>query len=122
VGIAAVFANPNSQRLGDLFAGTVVVHDRKPEPVFAPAPHIVGLHPYEDQVGELRDMTNDDYVALKRFCDRYYELPRDIQHRMIREVWQPLAVRLGVHIPGNVDPILIAEAVVMRYGRTHGLL
>lgn len=122
VGLLAVFTNPRSQRLGDLVAGTVVVRERRDPPKFHTAPHQVGVHPLESSVGELRGMTPQEYGALKRLCDRFPELPTVVQERVVREVWQPIARRRGVPDALNVHPIFLAEAVVMRYGRIHGLL
>ncbi|MCO5296285.1 MAG: RDD family protein [Fimbriimonadaceae bacterium] len=122
VGLLAVFTNPRSQRLGDLVAGTVVVHERTDPPQFHTAPHQVGIHPLESAVGDLRGMTQEEYVALKRLCDRFPELPAGVQERVVREVWLPFAQRRSVPEAPNVHPIFLAEAVVMRYGRIHGLL
>jgi uncharacterized RDD family membrane protein YckC len=122
VGLLAMFTNPRSQRLGDLVANTIVCQERKPEPRFAIAPHSVGLHPLEEQVGNLNGMTIQEYNALRRFADRFPELPPLIQDKLVAEVWQPVATRRGVPQLENVHPIYLAEAVVMKYGRQHGLL
>jgi len=122
VGLVCMFVNPRSQRFGDIFSNTIVVHEQPTIPVFTPAPHIVGYHPYENMVGELKEMTIEEYVALKRLCDRFPELPREVQLRMMREVWEPLARKCSVPDIANVHPLLVAEAAVMHFGRTHGLL
>lgn len=122
VGLIAMFTNPRSQRIGDLFAGTIVIHERRATPKFHPAPHIEHTHPLEESVGELRGMSVEEYWALRRLCDRFPELPRSVQDQVIRDVWQPIAYRLKVPSLLNVHPLYLAEAVVMRYGRTHGLL
>ena len=122
VGLIAVFTNPKAQRIGDLVAGTIVVHEGRAEPRFTPAPHKMGVHPLEPHVGELRGMNREEYVALKRLCDRFPELPIPVRERLMKELWQPLAKRRGVPPLPNVHPIYLAEAVVMRYGREHGLL
>lgn len=122
VGLVAMFTNTRSQRIGDIAANTIVVHDRRPQPVFQPAPHVFGEHRYESQVGELRGMTLEEYIALKRFCDRYPELPAAAQGRFVGEVWDPLSRRLGIPNLPEAHPLLLAEAVVMKYGRIHGLL
>lgn len=121
-GLLVMFCTPRSQRLGDIVGNTIVVHSRRVEPVFSVAPHIVGLHPLETQVGDLKNMTLEEYNALRRFCDRYPELPSEVQAKLMREVFVPIARRNDVPELANVHPIYIAEAVVMRYGRTHGLL
>lgn len=121
-GLLVMFCTPRSQRLGDIVGNTIVVHGRRVEPVFAVAPHIVGLHPLEGQVGDLEKMSLEEYTALRRFCDRYPELPADVQARLMREVFIPFAQRHSLPEMANIHPIYVAEAVVMKYARTHGLL
>lgn len=122
LGLVAMFTNVKSQRLGDLVANTVVLLDRVPQPVFQPAPHVFGQHRFEEHVGDLAGMTIDEYVALKRLCDRFPELSQAAQHQYLREVWEPIAHARRVAPLPSVHPLLLAEAVVMKYGRTHGLL
>jgi len=122
VGFAAIFTNPQSQRIGDLVAGTIVVYEKRPLAYFAPAPHSAGFHPLESYVGELRGMTQEEYDALRRLCDRFPELPKNIQEQMMAEVWRPIASRRGIPNVENVHPLYLAEATVMKYGRKNGLL
>jgi len=121
-GLVAMFLNPKSQRIGDLVANTVVCYETRPSAGFAPAPHMMGTHPLEGEVGDLKGMTLDEYQALRRMCDRFPEFSGTIQQKMIKEVWEPLAIKLRVPTLSNVHPIYMAEAVVMKYGRKHGLL
>lgn len=122
VGIVAMFTNPRAQRMGDLIAGTIVCYEAPALPIFAPSPHQAGVHRFESAVGELRGMTDSEYLALRRYCDRYPELPVEVQIRLTRELWGPFARRHGIEPIAGVAPIQLAEAVVMRYGRIHGLL
>ncbi len=123
IGMVAMFTTPRCQRFGDLVAGTIVTHEKRGEPIFTPAPHrLAGEHPFESAVGDLRGMTTEEYRVLRRFCDRYPELPGSIQQRMLVEVWRPIALRRGVPERPEVHPLLMAEATVMKYGRQHGLL
>lgn len=122
VGLLAIFTNPKSQRVGDLIAGTVVCYEKRSPPQFAIAPHVVGIHPLEAQVGELRGMNNEEYYALRRFCDRFPELSERTQNRLLEQLWKPLAQKLNLPSLPNVHPIFLAEATVMKYGREKGLL
>jgi uncharacterized RDD family membrane protein YckC len=122
VGLAAMFTNPRSQRLGDLVANTIVVYEKKNAQIYAPAPHTAGIHPLEQSVGELPGMTIEEYTALRRYCDRFPELPQDVQDKLTSEVWEPIAERRKVPTLPNVHPIYLAEAAVMKYGRKNGLL
>jgi hypothetical protein len=122
VGLVTMFLNPKSQRIGDMAANTIVVVARRPEPMFTPTPHHASFHELESRVGELRGMTLDDYAALRRLCDRFYQLPTPVANKMLRDVWRPIENRIDVPIISGAHPISVMEAVVMRYGRTHGLL
>jgi len=122
VGLMAMFTNPRGQRIGDLVAGTMVCYEFQPEPSFAITPHSVGVHPLEGQVGDLRGMTIDEYNALRLFADRFPQLPMPVQDKLVATVWTPIAERRSIPQPVNIHPIYLAEAVVMKYGRQHGLL
>jgi len=121
-GIMAMFTNSKSQRIGDMLANTIVLHERKAEPRFTPAPYVLGVHPFENHVGELRGMNSEEYATLRRLCDRFPELPTNVQNKLIQEVWIPFATRFKILPIENVHPVYLAEAVVMKYGRSHGLL
>lgn len=121
-GLVAMFLNTRSQRIGDLVANTIVCYETRPLVGFTPAPHMMGLHPLEGDVGELRGMTIEEYQALRRMCDRFPEFSSSIQERMIQDVWRPVAEKLHIHSKAGVHDIYLAEAVVMKYGRQHGLL
>jgi len=122
VGLFAMFTNPRAQRIGDLVAGTIVCYEFQPEPSFAITPHSVGVHPLEHLVGDLRGMTVDEYNALRLFADRFPQLPLPVQDNLVATVWKPIADRRSVPQAANIHAIYLAEAVVMKYGRQHGLL
>ncbi len=121
-GLLAMFTNPKSQRLGDMAAGTIVIYDREGTPRFAPTPYALGTHAFEQSVGDLRGMTMDEYVALKQLCDRFPELPQNVQDRLLAEVWRPIAQRRNIKPVQGVHPIYLAEATVMKFGRAKGLM
>ena len=122
LGVVSMFVNPKLQRIGDLVAGTVVTHEDKVTTSFSVAPHRVGIHPLESMVGELRNMTDAQYYVLRRYCDRFPELPVEVQTKLTDTVWLPLAKNLGVEMKPDIHLLFLAEAVVMKYGRVRGLL
>lgn len=122
VGLMAMFLNPRSQRLGDLAAGTMVVAHRNPSLGFTPAPHRVGIHRYEEYVGNLNRVSIEEYQALKRICDRYPWLPLEAQKWSVDVVWTPFATKHGVPPIEGVDPVYLMQAVVMKFGRMHKLI
>jgi uncharacterized RDD family membrane protein YckC len=121
-GFLCIFTNPKSQRLGDLAARTIVIHSPRTNVIVTTAPHVVGIHPFEEQIGDLRGMTLAEYDALRRLCDRFPELAPEIQVRLLKEVWEPIAQRRKVERIPHVHPLYLAEAMVMKYGRQHGLI
>jgi uncharacterized RDD family membrane protein YckC len=121
-GLLSTFTTPRAQRLGDLIANTVVVREAKAVPRFTPAPHKAGIHPFESSVGDLRGMTDEEYIVLKRFCDRFPELAPDVQSKLVHEIWTPFADQKKIAPIQNVHPLYLAEATVMKYGRMRGLL
>jgi uncharacterized RDD family membrane protein YckC len=122
VGIISMFVNAKFQRIGDLVANTIVTIETKKIPNFTISPHRAGVHPLENLVGELRNMTDDQYQVLRRYCDRYPELSNETQDRLTAEVWLPIATKIGVNIAADIHPLYLAEATVMKYGRVRGLL
>ena len=122
IGIISMFVNPRLQRIGDLVAGTIVVHENRVPEAFSVAPHRVGIHPLEHTVGELRNMTDSQYYVLRRYCDRFPELPREIQNHLTESVWVPMAKNLSVPLDPSIHPLYMAEATVMKYGRARGML
>ncbi len=122
LGFMAMFLNQNSQRLGDLIAGTVVVAANEIPQGFTPAPYKVGIHPLEYSVGELGGMTLPEYHAIKRLCDRFPYLPVDEQHRSLQAIWEPFRERESISPLPNVHPIYQMEAVVMKFGRMKNLV
>ena len=116
-GFIAMFLNERSQRIGDLAASTIVIHIPAPQRNFVPTPHRAGIHPFEEAVGTLDRMTMDEYAAVKRFADRFPELPPTVQMRSVAEIWDPFAEKHGIDPVENVHPVYLAEAVVMKFGR-----
>lgn len=122
LGTVAVFLNARSQRLGDLVAGTVVVREPAARTDFSPAPHRAGVHWCEPGLPDLRAMSLEEYVALKRLADRFPQLPDEARRASIEEIWRPFAERQGIPPDPKVHPIYQLEAVVMKYGRMHNLV
>ncbi len=121
-GIIAMFINPKMQRIGDLVANTIVVNEKTSAPVNTVTPHSAGVHPLEPEIPDLRRLRPDQYYLLRRFCDRFYDVEESKRMELIEGVWMPLAERLRVKMRPGIDPLLYAEATVMKFGRERGLL
>jgi uncharacterized RDD family membrane protein YckC len=122
LGFVTMFLNPNSQRLGDLLGGTVVVQQNSVPQGFTPAPYKVGVHPLEYSVGELSEMSLPEYHAIKRLCDRFPYLPPEEQSRSIASIWEPFREKQRINPLPQVHPIYQMEAVVMKFGRMKNLV
>ncbi len=123
VGITAIFFTERSQRLGDLAAGTIVVHEgNNKDPVRLASGLTSEQHPLEHLLPDIRGLTLEEYLAVKTLCDRYPELPASVQQRMLEEVWMPVALRLKIPEYSNIHPVYIMEALVMKYAREKGFL
>lgn len=121
-GIVTMFLNTKAQRIGDLAADTIVVHEPKLLPFFTPTAYVLGHHACEEYIPDLRSMTLEEYNALKKMCDRFPELPTQVQNKLVQDLWRPVALRLHIGDVANIHPIYMAEATVMKYGRENGLL
>jgi uncharacterized RDD family membrane protein YckC len=122
VGLTAIFTNERAQRLGDLAAGTMVVRQPALRLRVLPSPHQAGVHPFEGVIGDLGRMTMEEYAALKRLVDRFPSLPPNVQIKTLEDIWKPFAEREKIITPTGVHPLLVMEAVVMKYGRGKKLL
>lgn len=121
-GMAMMFLNARNQRFGDLIGDTIVINVPKFHEVFSPAPHKYGVHPLEPHVGSLRTMTLEEYVTLKRLCDRYPHLPHETQDQLTKEIWEPFAKRHRIPSVEGVHHLFLMEAVVMKFGRIKQLI
>ncbi|MBL8064801.1 MAG: RDD family protein [Chthonomonadaceae bacterium] len=121
-GMVSIILSPKSQRLGDLASGTMVIIERVRTTGYVPAPHHVGIHRMESTVGDLYNMTLEEYHAIKRLVDRFPSLPPTTQQWSVTHIWQPFAERHSIQQATDVHPIFQMEAVVMKFGRTHNLI
>ncbi|MER3414347.1 MAG: hypothetical protein C4340_02210 [Armatimonadota bacterium] len=123
LGLTVMFFTERSQRLGDLAAGTVVVHEAPFQDRIVLSSGLTSAeHPLEGLIGSVRSLSPDEYVALKTLCDRYPELPAAVQEQMLRDVWEPIALRHNFPTFEHIHPAWLMEAIVMRYAREKGFL
>jgi uncharacterized RDD family membrane protein YckC len=91
VGILSVFFTERNQRLGDLAAGTVVVHDRQVSRVgYEHSPLAAGV-----RLGANR-LTPDEIQALETFLKRRDDLPYEMREQSARRLAQHVRDRLAV--------------------------
>jgi len=91
--IASVLLTERNQRLGDLAAGTVVVHDRVESPVATPGPAAAARH------GAHR-LTQEEIVLIEGFLRRRGDLDPLVRLQHARQIASRMAARLEL---GAVD-------------------
>ena len=139
VGVITMLCNKRNKRLGDLAAGTMVVHERaEAQPLlwtstaarpastnslFAPSPAAAPLDPWHaTAVGEplfpadtVARLTQNDLVVIEAFFARALDLPLETRAAMAYRILGELIARMGVPAPeGNPERALEAIAVQLR--------
>jgi uncharacterized RDD family membrane protein YckC len=115
-GAAAVISTMttrNSQRLGDLVAGTVVVRERSglktPEPVAFAVP--AGLEAYASTL-DVAGLSTSDHTTVRSFLLRAPSLPRDARARIAASMAGTIASKLRTPVPDGVAPEAFLHAVL----------
>ncbi len=127
-GVITMLANKRSKRLGDLAAGTLVIHERvEAQPLmwtgstppsstgFAPAP-AQALFP-ADAVARL---SSPDLQVLETFFARALDLPLETRAAMAGRILGEMTARMGTPAPaGNPERALEALATQLRGQRRY---
>lgn len=125
VGILFLFATRRSQRLGDLVAGTLVIHEKKveaplrqrhnpltlsasanEEPVAAQPPRGTGLP--ADVVARL---TRADLELIESFEARRLDLPWETSSALAERLAQQMAEKMQTAVPAGVGPATFLESL-----------
>jgi uncharacterized RDD family membrane protein YckC len=127
VGVITMLCNKQNKRLGDMVAGTLVVHEsREEQPLlpqhnaFLPKQQVTWETPVvtsmfaADAVAKLKAQ---DLVVIDAFFARALDLDMGVRAAMALRIAQQMAVKMGVALPeGNPERALEAMAVAMRGG------
>lgn len=114
VGIVAVFVTERSQRLGDLAAATVVVHEAVKERALAEAPAPRRTGPAVPHYGAAR-LSSDEIGVVELFFRRRSDLDGVARVRMAAQIADRLRERLGV--TASVQNEQLLEEVLAEYRR-----
>lgn len=125
VGVISILATKQNKRLGDLVAGTLVVHERADEfgayastPVsrsftasmyetpLAPAPELAGIA--SDRVARL---THNDLHLIESFLARAIALPMETRAQLGSRLLDTLCMKMDVPVPTDVPPERTLEAI-----------
>ncbi len=94
LGTVLVAFHPRGKRLGDLFAGTIVVRDRPGEVMPERTPSVA-----PDTPPGLPELTDDEYRLLEQFQRREGQLPEEARARLASR----LVDRLGAAVPRDTS-------------------
>lgn len=124
VGVITMLCNKQNQRLGDMVAGTLVVHERLDEASLLYQRGPAGVMPESGAGAEamfpadaVARLQAQDLVVIETFFARMLDLPMEtrvaVAHRMVTQ----MAGKMGVEVPeGHPERALEAMATQMRSG------
>lgn len=109
-GIVSILATRRDQRIGDLAAGTIVVHDRRGQAPQALAAAGLRPPPWADQL-DVSSLDERDYALARSYLQRRPELDGDARARLVARIAGSL--RPKVHgAPDDATPDELVAAVV----------
>ena len=136
IGVITMLCNRQHQRLGDLAAGTIVIHERPSEEplwggngprtitagAFAPIAH----QPVSYQRDELilpadavALLNAEDLSVIDRFFSRILDMELDTRARIAERLATQMSEKMGLPTPPNTKPERLLEAIA-RQMRSHG--
>ena len=108
----ASLVSARGRRLGDVFAGTIVIHERVPAgraiAVPPPPPWLVGRFSQLD----LSAVPDDLWLAIRQYLTRMHQLDRAAGWSIAGRLSGDLAARTGVPVPPGVPAAAYLAAVV----------
>lgn len=121
IAILSALATRQSQRLGDLAAGTIVIRERQAaafsQPiVFHPPP---GWEPFGAALDVSR-LGDDAYILVRSFLLRVHQLRPAARAGRATELATGVADAIGVHLPPGTDPEGFLITVAAAYQSRHG--
>jgi uncharacterized RDD family membrane protein YckC len=133
VGAACIFATRRQQRLGDMVAGTLVVHSipvEKPmlpdgtrtftaaafEPVFRPVP----VNPLSLPADAVARLSSGDLQLLENFLVRRLDLPIEVRTKLAARLAQTMAGKMTLDIPLETSDETFLEGLVLAMRETGG--
>lgn len=125
VGIVCLFATRRSQRLGDLVAGTIVVHERKIEsslwegtgarqitaPLAQLAPATEAARSTGLPADRIARLSPAELEVIESFCARRLDLPYETSTSLAAKLAGQMAARMDVALPGDMGPETFLDAL-----------
>ncbi|WP_433660822.1 RDD family protein [Nocardia sp. CA-128927] len=111
VAVVTSMCSPNARRVGDVLAGTVVIHAQRPLPVplLAVAPPWLTGWAVPLPLAMLPD---DLALAVRQYLSRFRTLTPVVQHELGIALVSAVCARLQVPVPTGYPPLQILGAVI----------
>lgn len=111
VAVLTSICSPNARRVGDVLAGTVVVHAQRtlPLPLLAAAPP--WLMGWTAQL-ELAGLPDDLALAVRQYLSRSKTLTPEAQHQLGSALVVAVCARLQVPPPNGYPPLQVLGAII----------
>ncbi len=111
VAVLTSLCSPRGRRVGDVLAGTVVVHDRAriPMPALAVAPP--WLQDWAQRL-DLSGLTEDLALPIRQYLTRYPTLTVEVQHTLGVALVDAACTQLRVSAPSAYPPLQILGALI----------
>jgi uncharacterized RDD family membrane protein YckC len=120
IGAVTMLCNRNSQRLGDLAAGTMVLRERTAARTDSPVAFLppAGWEPYAASLDTGR-MTERQYGLVRSFLLRVAELSPEARAEVAHRLADPIARSMNHTPPQHVTPEAFLICVAAAYQRLH---
>lgn len=136
IGVITTLCNGQHQRLGDLAAGTLVIHERpSDEPLWSGhAARTINAAAFQttpsENLFQQRDeltlpadavarLTAEDLSVINRFFSRILDMELDTRSRIAERLAAQMSAKMGIPLPPDPKPERLLEAIA-RQMRSHG--
>ena len=124
VGAVSIFATRRQQRLGDLTAGTLVVHERRvEEPIWSSSgvrtftaaayeaytPAAVAAVPRTVPADAVARLGEQDLLAIESFLARRLDLPMDARATLAARLAERMAAKMEIELPPGISAETLLE-------------
>ncbi|MBO3745060.1 RDD family protein [Streptosporangiaceae bacterium NEAU-GS5] len=109
--VISSLASSKGKRLGDIFAGTVVITERAPKSFAPPPPMPPGLGPWAATL-ELSQLPDDLVATARQYLSRWYQLTPATQHEMGMRIAAAVSAVVAPPPPPGVPPHTYLAAVL----------
>lgn len=129
VGVITMLCNRKNKRLGDLAAGTLVIHERTSESpgwsgagqrtitaaVFAaaPAPSVATAPAVDLPADAVARLSADDLNVIDRFFARAIDIDLARRAELAERLAQQMTAKMGVEMPAEVTPERVLESIAL---------